>query len=582
MTKILKKATCAALAAVLAFSANACFADESAKESGKTFVTVKTPFPETISDINTWRTYARYKDSGKPIPLSEYYNGAVYATVPAENADLEIEAFVPEKRTFTDIDDTSDSFEIEWMSQTDVIRGNEKGEAQPQKDVTRAEAVTMLMRFMGLDTVEKTAAKEIFADVKETDWHFKDIMTAYECGIVKGDSETQFSPDRTVTREELTTMTARALQYADLRCPAVESENIADRNKVSSWAKEAFDYIGVCYVYDYSETEDDWENPQGFLNPQKNATRLDTAHLLNSVQNVCQLYASDLATEYGFDKEMPVIDGSTSTHPFTYNVYECLFANGRTHPQYPNKHSKSHASYERLINGEVDMLFASVYPASDILELAEKSGVELELIPIAYDAMVFFTNADNPATNLTQEQITDIYVNNAYENWSLLGGTDALLYPYCRNSDSGSHAQMERHFLHGNEIHPEVQKETSYTMSNVLTDVMGSQTSDPVGYALGYSIYYYFNNMDIFYDTKTELKLLSIDGVMPSDETIADGTYPLSNNTYVVLRKDTPENSPARKMAQFMLTEAGQQCVANAGFGVLYDYGDGAHNDGAQ
>jgi len=128
---------------------------------------------------------------------------------------------------------------------------------------------------------------------------------------------------------------------------------------------------------------------------------------------------------------------------------------------------------------------------------------------------------------------------------------------------------MEKHFLNGNQIHPEVQKETSYTMSNVLTDVMDAKTDNPVGYGLGYSIYYYYHNMDMFYDVHNNLKLLAIDGVMPTDETISDGSYPLSNNTYVVLRKDTPSDSPARKMAEFMLTEAGQVCVENAGFGKL-------------
>ena len=59
------------------------------------------------------------------------------------------------------------------------------------------------------------------------------------------------------------------------------------------------------------------------------------------------------------------------------------------------------------------MLFASVYPASDILKMAEDKGVELELIPIAYDAMVFFTNNDNPISGLTKEQISNIYVNNS-------------------------------------------------------------------------------------------------------------------------------------------------------------------------
>ena len=336
---------------------------------------------------------------------------------------------------------------------------------------------------------------------------------------------------------------------------------------VSQWAKEAYTYIGSSYISDYDDT--DFENPVRILNPQKYATRYDLAYMLRNVKQLCQVYPSDEAVKFGFDKEMPIIDGSTSTHPFSQAVYTKLFANGSAHEKFPAKHSKSHVSYQRLINGEVDMLFASVYPASDILKMAEEKGVELELIPIAYDAMIFFTNAQNRAKGLTKQQITDIYVNDAYNNWNEIGGPDALLYPYCRNNDSGSHAQMEKHFLHGNEIHPEVQKETSYTMSNVLTDVMAAETDNPLGYGLGYSIYYYYNNMDLFYNTKTMLKLLEIDGVAPNDETIANGTYPLSNNTYIVIRKDTPEGAPARKMAEFMLTESGQECVEMAGFGRL-------------
>jgi ABC-type phosphate transport system substrate-binding protein len=372
---------------------------------------------------------------------------------------------------------------------------------------------------------------------------------------------------RNVTREEVTVMTARALKFAGLKCSPLINENSKDKDKISDWAKSSYELIGRNYISDYDDT--DPENPVRILDPKKDATRADIAYLLYNIQDDCQLYASDIAIQFGFDKEMPTIDGSTSTYPFTQAVYGALFCNGQTHEKFPIKHSKSHTSYQRLINGEVDMLFASVYPASDILKMAEEKNVELELIPIAYDAMIFFTNKDNPATNLTKEQISNIYVNDAYENWSEVGGSDALLYPYCRNNDSGSHAQMEKHFLNGNEIHPEVQKETSYTMSNVLTDVMAAKTENPPGYALGYSIYYYYHNMDLFYDVHNNLKLLAIDGVNPSDETIADGSYPLSNNTYIVIRKDTPKNSPARKMAEFMLTEAGQDCVEHAGFGRL-------------
>ena len=556
------------LCMVLSIFGNVLAEEPESAEDCPFFTTVKIPFPAEIEDRNSWLTRARYKDTKEVIPLSMAYHDSVYATIPTQNSDRDIEAFVPEAVEFVDDDSSNPDFhDVKMLSRVGVIKGNEKGEANINDNVTRAQATAMVMRFIGLESVPEAHAIVNFKDVRKYDWYYPTIMSAYKFGIIKGDSENTFSPNRDVTREEITAMIARALEFAGLRCSKSTQTNYADADKISDWAKDAYEHIGQNIVSDYDNTNPD--NPVRVLNPQKAATRADIAYILNNAQDDCQMYPSELAEMFGFDNVMPTIDGSTSTYPFTQAVYNSLFCNGEAHPQFPQKHSKSHASYQRLINGEVDMLFASVYPASDIMNMAENKGVELELIPIAYDAMIFFTNKDNPATGLTTEQISNIYVNDAYDNWSALGGSDALLYPYCRNNDSGSHAQMEKHFLNGNEIHPEVKKETSYTMSNVLTDVMAAKTDEPVGYGLGYSIFYYYQNMDMFYDVHNNLKLLAIDGVMPTDETIADGSYPLSNNTYVVLRKDTPKDAPARKMAEFMLTEAGQQCVENAGYGRL-------------
>ncbi|MBQ9757841.1 MAG: substrate-binding domain-containing protein [Clostridia bacterium] len=543
------------------------FAADADTEMAGTFKVVKIPLPDDIKDNDKWQTVARFSDTKEPINLSMYYDGFIQATVPGVDAHRKIEAFVPDDVEFADQRAEDYEFHVmETLAKTGVIKGNEKGEAKPFGNVTRAEAVAMVMRFIGLHEVSDFEPS--FDDVSPDDWFYGVVAAANKTGIVIGDSTTTFSPNRDVTREEMTVMVARAIEYAGLRCPKSTVKNIADEEKISVWAKDAYDFIGSCYASDYDDT--DPENPVRVLNPQKPASRYDVAYTLSNATKLCQLYPSEPAKKYGLDEKMPLIDGSTSTYPFTQTVYTQLFANGSTHPDFIYSHSKSHASYQRLINGEVDMLFASVYPASDILAMAEEKGVELELIPIAYDAMIFFTNADNPAKGLSKEQISNIYVNNAYTNWSDLGGEDALLYPYCRNNDSGSHAQMEKHFLNGNEIHHKIQTETtSVTMSNVLTDVMNAKTDDPKGFGLGYSIYYYFNNMDMFYNTKSELKLLEIDGIYPTDETIADGTYPLSNNTYIVLRKDTPLDSPARKMAEFMLSDEGQMCVELAGYGKL-------------
>lgn len=560
------------LALVIVFACSMpCMAEAAngvALQSGENFTVIHIPY--VVEGEDNWKKVvkARYTDTKEPITLSVSFDDRVYATVPKENADREIEAFETDVAEFSDYDSKYYEFyPMQQLSRTGVIRGNEKGEALPFDNITRAEATAMLMRFLGLESVPEANDIVNFTDVPKDEWYYSVVMSAYYYGLVKGDSETTFSPERNVSREEFTVMAARAVSLAGLGYPGDDNMNCIDKDKISDWAKDAHTMLG-----NYVETDvenSDPENPKRVLNPAKSATRFDVAALLDNISDLCQIYPTKIAEQFGFDKEMPVIDGSTSTYPFTEAVYGKLFFNGFNHPQKPKKHSKSHATYQRLINGEIDMSFASVYPASDILEMAEEKGVELELIPIAYDAMIFFTNKENEAEGLTTAQIADIYVNDAYSNWSEIGGPDALLYPYCRNNDSGSHAQMEKHFLNGNEIHPEVQKETSMTMSNILTDVISAKTDDPTGFGLGYSIYYYYHNVDMVLGTKQHLKLLAIDGVHPNDETIANGTYPLSNNTYIAIRKDTPKDAPARKMAEFMLTEEGQMCVEAAGFGKL-------------
>lgn len=527
---------------------------------------------------------ARYADDKTPVALSMYYDGYMFATVPEENKDREIETFYSEPVDFADKNDDDYRFyDIERLSRAGVITGDENKNANAESNITRAEAAAMIMRFLGVSQSGK--ADSGFSDVAEDAWYALPVARAKEYKIIQGDSETTFSPERNVSREELTQMAARAVYSAKLRSEKAAAREdlqlydekeaaVMDIDKVSDWAINAYALFGYQSLITHDENdyfgEDGNYIPYEYYEPQKAATRVEAAELLNTIQQSFQIYPSRAAVKFGFDKQMPKIDGSTSTYPFTQAIYYNLFSNGNYHESKPEKHSKSHVSYEKLINKELDAIIASVYPAEDILALAKENNVELELIPIAYDAMIFFTNADNSAKGLTQPQITDIYVDNKYSNWKELGGEDALLYPYARNYDSGSHAQMERHFLKGKDINSTIREETtSVAMSNILTDVMAAQTDNPKGYGLGYSIYYYFKNMDVFYNTSTDLKLLEIDGVYPTDETISNGSYPLSNNTYVVIRKDEKEGSPARRFAEFMLSDVGQQCVEEAGFGAI-------------
>ena len=536
------------------------------------FTTVRV---DGVDDFGAAFKRLRYADDKTPIPLSMYsWDGSVFGTIPVENASRPVEVFRTDEYQPPSTDE-EDMYGMRDLAAMGVLNGDSDGKFHPERNVTRAEAAAMLVRTLGVTLADGTDSG--YADVPADAWYASVVQTARECGIVSPD--TKFHPESPVTREQFTVMTARTMAYAGLLSmdrSAPQTYTFVDEAQIASWAQDAYRSLGTAsYLIDMEEGpgSDDptyLGSTLYYARPQQAVTRGEAAELIGSCIDWLPVYPTAAARAAGLDEEMPIVDGSTSTLPFTDAVYSKLFTNGSRHPAKSASHSKSHASYERLINGEVDMLFASVYPASDILALAEEKGVALELIPIAHDAMIFFTNKDNPATGLTSEQISSIYVDNAYDNWSEIGGPDALLYPYCRNNDSGSHAQMERHFLHGAEINETIRQETtSYAMQSILTDVIGAQTDDPTGYALGYSIYYYFWNADMVLGTANRLKLLEIDGVAPTDQSIADGSYPLANNTYVVLRADTPEDAPARRLAAFMLTPEGQQCVSNAGYGPL-------------
>lgn len=557
-------------------------------EPGENYVTVHLDYPagEEMDWADTRRLAVRYADTKEPVPLSSdlTWGEALFATVPASEADRPLEVFLGEEHRFPDcVEGVSYYYSpggTEALYLRGVVNGDGAGNLNPDQPITRAEAVTLVCRLMSLESARDPG----YADVSPEDWYYEAVSAARAAGIAAADAN--FNPIGLVTRGEITVLLARAMERVGwLAIPEGGDRSqleLADADQIPDWALGAYLAFGSDRSMGILTTQDTGEEDpiyggmgtEWLAQWDQAATRGEVITFMDNLRQWLPWYPTQTAIDLGFDQEMPVVDGSTSTYPYTTTLYGALFNNYERHPQFPDSHSKSHESYERLISGEVDALFAATLPSEDLKAQAETAGVELTCIPIAYDAMVFFTNAENSIIGLTMGQIQDIYVWGKYDNWSQVGGPDAGLLPYRRNADSGSHALMEQYFLEGGKLSlsPDVNNVlTSYAMSSALTDVAEAMTTDPLAYAMGYSVYYYYvNSYWLLFDSSGgDLKLLAVDGVVPSEETIADGSYPLAGYNYLVFRSDEPEESPARRLAAFLLTQEGQTLVTNAGFGTL-------------
>ncbi|MHB8077327.1 PstS family phosphate ABC transporter substrate-binding protein [Desulfosporosinus fructosivorans] len=265
------------------------------------------------------------------------------------------------------------------------------------------------------------------------------------------------------------------------------------------------------------------------------------------------------------NQNYPKIDGSTSTLPIVRAINEAMYLS-MENDDYPQTASKTVPSYQRLINGEVDMIIVP-YASSDVLATAAEVGIRLEFVPIALEALIFITPVDNTTENITMEQVRSIYLNYGIANWSVLGGPPRELVPICRNSDSGSQSQMDNLVLHDEEMHSDIQKNyVQLTMEGMLELVAfyhnGGLDSKPTNsYALGYTLYTYLKNMADVTGIDSYLKMLAFEGVTPSVESIADGSYQLTDGYYAVIRSDLAKAHSARSVINWLQSDAGATVI---------------------
>ncbi len=254
-------------------------------------------------------------------------------------------------------------------------------------------------------------------------------------------------------------------------------------------------------------------------------------------------------------KDYPVVDGSTATLPLSQALYCYATGEDAAEAEKAIVHTKTTNSYYRLYNGEADLLI--VYePPQEIIERMKSE--ELLIKPVGLDALVFMANEGNPVQSLTKKQLVDIY-SGKIKNWRDVGGSNISLLAFQRPEGSGSQTLMQK-LVMGDVAMEDGDNVFRYsTMADIL-EGMTAYSGD--ANTLGYSVFYYAN----FMYSLPELRFMGVDGVMPSTQSIYDGSYPFVNAFYAVIRPDEPEDSDARRLFDWLTGQDGQQMVLDLGY----------------
>ena len=176
----------------------------------------------------------------------------------------------------------------------------------------------------------------------------------------------------------------------------------------------------------------------------------------------------------------------------------------------------------------------------------EEIALGLKETILAYDGIAVIVNPDNPVEDLDIETIAKIYTGEI-TNWSEVGGNDAQIVLIGREAGSGTRDGFES--ITDTEDACQYRQELTST-GDVITTV--SQNPDAIGYASVASV-------------KDTVKMLTVDGIAPTEETIKDGSYLIQRPFVLVTRADEELSEAAQSFYDYALSEDANEIIINAG-----------------
>lgn len=211
-----------------------------------------------------------------------------------------------------------------------------------------------------------------------------------------------------------------------------------------------------------------------------------------------------------------------------------------------------------LINGTVDIANASRQIKEEETAEAKANGVEPVEHIIARDAIAVIVNPENPVSELTLQQISDIY-SGKINNWSEIGGEDRPIVRLSRETNSGTHVYFLEMVLRLGDSENKTLFSTDTLLLPSSEGIVAEVRQNPnaIGYdGLGY--------------VPDDLKTIAIASeaggasVLPSSKTVDNKTYPIARDLYMYTN-----GQPTGIMKEYLdwiLSSEAQAIVEELGF----------------
>ena len=165
---------------------------------------------------------------------------------------------------------------------------------------------------------------------------------------------------------------------------------------------------------------------------------------------------------------------------------------------------------------------------------------------LAFDGIAIIVNTDNPVKELDLETIAGIYTGEI-TNWQEVGGEDLEIVLIGREAGSGTRDGFES--ITGTENSCQYRQELTST-GDVITTVSGNPAA--IGYASLAAV-------------DEAVKVVSVNGIMPTEETVKDGSYTVQRPFVLVTRKDEELSPTAKKFFDYITSPEAREIISAAG-----------------